>query len=162
MKTIFKHLTSFILPITVLILVPRWIENDFTPKSLLPAISGVAFMLTGMGFLCTTIFSFFKNGKGTLAPWFPTRKLVITGLYRYMRNPMITGVLLVLTGETIFFLSGNIALWTIIFFAINNVYFLIYEEPSLENRFGDEYREYKRQVPRWIPRKTLFHPELLN
>ena len=109
-------------------------------------------MLIGMGFLCTTVFSFIKKGNGTLAPWFPTRKRVITGLYRYVRNPMIIGVLLILSGESVFFLSKNIALWTVIFFAINNVYFLVYEEPSLEKRFGDEYRKYKEQVPRWIPR----------
>lgn len=157
MKTILKHLTSFILPVIVLILVPRWIENDFTPQSMPSAISRAVFMLIGMYLLVSSVYRFVRDGNGTLAPWVPTQKLVITGLYRYVRNPMILGVLLVLAGESIFFTSKNIACWTIIFFVINNLYFLIYEEPSLEKRFGNQYREYKKQVPRWIPRKTPFH-----
>jgi len=75
---------------------------------------------------------------------------VIVGLYRYARNPMIIGVLLVLIGESLAFLSMKIALWTITFFIINNIYFVLYEEPGLEKRFGKEYLDYKRKVKRWI------------
>jgi protein-S-isoprenylcysteine O-methyltransferase Ste14 len=69
---------------------------------------------------------------------------------------MIMGVLTVLIGESLAILSFNILIWALIFFIINNVYFLVYEEPNLEKRFGNEYREYKRNVPRWIPRLKPF------
>lgn len=159
MKNVLKHLTSFILPVTVLILVPRSIEKDLTTKGIPSVISGLVFILVGLFFLTTAIISFFRIGKGTLAPWFPTRKLVITGLYQYVRNPMIIGVLLILTGESIFFQSKDIATWTITFFLINQVYFRIYEEPMLERRFGKDYREYKKHVRRWIPRLKPYHPD---
>lgn len=106
-----------------------------------------------------TISLFIKIGKGTLAPWSPTRKLVIRGMYGHVRNPMIIGVLIVLIGESIAILSLNIFIWTVIFFIINNLYFVIYEEPNLEKRFGDEYQEYKKNVPRWIPRLKPFEPD---
>ncbi len=91
-------------------------------------------------------------GDGTLAPWSPTKKLVTTGLYAYVRNPMILGVITVLAGESISVLSFKIFLWLCIFFIVNNLFFVIYEEPNLEKRFGDHYREYKNKVPRWIPK----------
>jgi protein-S-isoprenylcysteine O-methyltransferase Ste14 len=65
---------------------------------------------------------------------------------------MIIGVLIVLTGESIAILSLNIFIWTLIFFIINNIWYIFYEEPDLEKKFGDEYRKYKKSVPRWIPR----------
>ena len=72
---------------------------------------------------------------------------------------MIIGVLIVLIGESVSILSLNILIWALIFFIINNVYFLVYEEPNLEKRFGNEYREYKRNVPRWIPRFKPYSTE---
>jgi protein-S-isoprenylcysteine O-methyltransferase Ste14 len=60
---------------------------------------------------------------------------------------MIIGVLIVLIGESVSILSLNILIWALIFFIINNVYFLVYEEPDLEKRFGNEYREYKKTYP---------------
>jgi protein-S-isoprenylcysteine O-methyltransferase Ste14 len=106
-----------------------------------------------------TISTFIKIGKGTLAPWSPPEKLIVGGMYGYVRNPMIMGVLTVLTGESIAILSFNIFIWTVIFFIINNILFVLYEEPNLEKRFGNEYREYKNNVPRWIPRLKPFKPE---
>ena len=103
--------------------------------------------------MALTIFRFITIGKGTLAPWFPTGKLVVTGLYKYVRNPMIIGVLMVLPGEAIAVLSLSILLWMFIFFLINHLFFLLYEEPNLEKRFGEEYSSYKKRVPRWIPGK---------
>jgi protein-S-isoprenylcysteine O-methyltransferase Ste14 len=106
-----------------------------------------------------TISSFIKIGKGTLAPWSPPRRLIICGMYGYVRNPMILGVLTILIGETISILSLNIFIWAIVFFIINNVFFFAYEEPNLEKKFGDEYKEYKKNVPRWLPRFKPYKPE---
>lgn len=62
-------------------------------------------------------------------------------------------------GESISITSLNIIIWAFSFFIINIIYFVVYEEPNLETKFGDEYREYKNNVPRWIPRFKPFKPD---
>jgi protein-S-isoprenylcysteine O-methyltransferase Ste14 len=102
---------------------------------------------------------FARVGSGTLAPWAPTQQFVTVGLYQYVRNPMIVGVLLVLSGEAIAFRSLLILLWFVFFWIMNHIWFVRWEEPDLERRFGDEYRTYKTNVPRWIPRRKPWRPE---
>ena len=115
-------------------------------------ILGILLILLGLFFLIYTNKSFFKIGRGTLAPWDPPKKLVVEGAYRYVRNPMISGVLMVVLGEALIFYSIELFLLFILFFVINHVYFIYSEEPGLIKRFGDDYIEYKKNVPRWIPR----------
>ena len=93
-------------------------------------------------------------GKGTLAPWNPPQKLVVRGVYRHVRNPMIAGVHLVLLGEA--FLTASLPLFALFLVGgvINAVYIPLSEERGLVKRFGDEYLTYKRNVPRWVPRLT--------
>ena len=95
---------------------------------------------------------FVDRGEGTPAPWDPPRKLVVAGPYRHVRNPMISGVLLVLIAETLFFGSWPLFGWVVAFFLLNTVYFSRVEEPGLDRRFGEDYRHYRANVPRWIPR----------
>ena len=152
MKYLLKQIFSFILPVIVLIIVPLNIEKNILPHNTFALIAGLLLIFTGLYIMILTITKFVRIGKGTLAPWSPTGKLVIDGMYRYVRNPMIIGVLIVLAGESIAILSLNIFIWTLIFFIINNIWYIFYEEPDLEKKFGDEYRKYKKSVPRWIPR----------
>jgi protein-S-isoprenylcysteine O-methyltransferase Ste14 len=159
MRNGFKHLTSLILPFTVLIWIPLSIEPNFSIKIVSVFVAGILVMSAGATLICVTIYELGRSGKGTLAPWFPTGKLVIRGLYAYVRNPMILGVLTVLAGEAIAFMSWKIFEWMILFFVINQLYFMVYEEPSLERRFGKEYLEYKRKVRRWIPRLKPYQNE---
>ena len=105
-----------------------------------------------------TITLFAREGEGTLAPWDPTRKLVVRGPYRFVRNPMITGVLVVLLGEAALFGSPWVLAWAAAFLAVNAVWFPLVEEPGLERRFGAEYEAYRREVPRWLPRRTPWTP----
>jgi protein-S-isoprenylcysteine O-methyltransferase Ste14 len=105
-----------------------------------------------------TISLFATVGEGTLAPWDPTQKLVVRGIYRYVRNPMIIGVLSVLLGEAVFLGSLPVLVWFLIFFAVNATYIPLLEERGLAGRFGDDYLVYKRNVPRWIPRLTPWTP----
>jgi protein-S-isoprenylcysteine O-methyltransferase Ste14 len=71
---------------------------------------------------------------------------------------MITAVVTVLLGEAALFGSTGILILAAAFFAANHAFFLLYEEPGLVRRFGDEYREYKQAVPRWIPRRSPWTP----
>ncbi len=156
MVNILKQIFSFILPITVLVIVPVWIEKNWMININFFLFAGSMLVLIGLMIMAVCISSFIRIGRGTLAPWSPTKKLVVRGLYRYVRNPMILGVLIVLLGEALALKSQNILIWAASFFVINTIYFIVYEEPDLEDRFGDEYREYKKHVSRWLPRRTPY------
>ncbi len=143
---------SFVLPIIVLIIVPYSIEKHLSLENKSALVAGFILICAGFYLMFLTISALIKKGNGTLAPWSPTKKLVTAGIYGYLRNPMILGVFTVLTGESLSILSVKIFIWAVIFFVINNIFFLIYEEPNLEKRFGDDYRKYKSEVPRWFPK----------
>ncbi|HUF30852.1 MAG TPA: isoprenylcysteine carboxylmethyltransferase family protein [Gemmatimonadaceae bacterium] len=155
-------LAILILPVTVLVVVPGWIlvtfaarDSRWMPGSALPSLFqgfGVLIFVAGFMIFAWCIVLFARIGRGTLAPWDPTRRLVVVGPYRHVRNPMISGVVAMLGGEAL--LSGSllIAGWLALFLLINHVYFLISEEPGLARRFGESYDEYRAAVPRWIPR----------
>jgi protein-S-isoprenylcysteine O-methyltransferase Ste14 len=119
---------------------------------------GTALIASGLLLWAWTVRLLARIGKGTLAPWDPTRELVVAGPYRHVRNPMIVAVLVVLMGEGLLLGSPGVAAWAILFFASNAVFFAVVEEPGLERRFGDEYRLYKGNVPRWWPRGTPWSP----
>lgn len=121
--------------------------------AVLVAVIGIGLIVCGFLLWLRTVKLFSQIGGGTLAPWDPTARLVVSGPYRYMRNPMIAAVAAVLVGESILFGSVLILVWAAIFLVFNLLYFLLMEEPELENRFGEEYRVYKRNVPRWLPRR---------
>lgn len=124
----------------------------------LAVVLGLALIAVGLALWVWTVRLLARIGKGTLAPWDPTRRLVVEGPYSRVRNPMITAVLAVLVGEAVLFGSSGLLVWCAAFLAINWVYFVLHEEPALERRFGDEYRAYRLSVPRWIPRRTPWRP----
>jgi protein-S-isoprenylcysteine O-methyltransferase Ste14 len=113
---------------------------------------GVPPIALGLLLIVQTIALFASVGRGTLAPWDPTSRLVVRGPYRYVRNPMISGVLFVLLGEAALFGSLALLLWFGLVLAVNAVYMPLVEEPSLQRRFGEGYERYRAHVPRWIPR----------
>ena len=143
-----------ILPFTATAIVPYLIYDPgqkLIPRNTIIIIAGVLIITTGLALFFMTVFLFKLIGKGTLAPWSPKQKLVIAGPYRFCRNPMITGVLFILIGESLILHSTSILIWAGIFFVINTIYFILKEEPDLQKKFGEEYQEYKKHVPRWIP-----------
>ena len=158
MKYVLQHLISLILPVTVLIIVPWSIDRHLVFAAGLPLLVGSALMLVGLFVMAQTILTFIRIGRGTLAPWSPTCRLIVGGVYAYVRNPMILGVITVLVGESLALSSVPILIWAALVFVINTVYFIFSEEPGLEKRFEDEYREYKKNVPRWIPRSKPWRP----
>ena len=112
----------------------------------------MSFICAGLVLLVKTISLFATIGRGTLAPWDPTHKLVIRGVYRYVRNPMISGVLCILLGEATIFGSLPLFYWFVFFLLGNLIYMPLVEERDLERRFGADYTFYRQNVPRWIPR----------
>ena len=79
---------------------------------------------------------------------------MVRGVYRHVRNPMISGVLFVLLGESVLTASVPLFCWFLIVALVYAIYIPLSEEPGLVKRFGDEYLTYKRNVPRWVPRLT--------
>jgi protein-S-isoprenylcysteine O-methyltransferase Ste14 len=99
---------------------------------------------------CVVIFA--SRGRGTLAPWDAPRRFVAAGPYRRVRNPMYVGVGSVVLAEAILFSSVALALYLAVLAPAWHVFVVFWEEPSLEQTFGDEYRSYRASVPRWLPR----------
>lgn len=93
-----------------------------------------------------------KLGKGTLAPFDPPEKLVVRGIYRYVRNPMMLGAFCLLLGESVFFGSLPLLALFVIAVVVNLIYIPLVEEPGLAKRFDEDYLRYKENVPRWVPR----------
>lgn len=154
------------LPFIVTLVVPAVLVALFRPAessgqkrrlSLLAMfLLGLTSILLGLSLLVSTIRLFTTVGKGTLAPWDPAKSLVVNGPYRFVRNPMISGVLFELLGEAL--ILGLLAnwLWFAIFAIGNIIYIPISEEKGLRERFGDPYQRYQKNVPRWIPRLTAW------
>ncbi|HLF32697.1 MAG TPA: isoprenylcysteine carboxylmethyltransferase family protein [Cyclobacteriaceae bacterium] len=133
--------------------VPYWVLGGkikiFTPLTALQ-ISGLFLLVPGLAILFHCIYRFAVEGRGTLAPFDPTRKLVVGGLYKYSRNPMYIGVIAILAGESMLYMSGNLGIYTLIIFAAFNIFIMIVEEPRLRRDFGKEYEGYCRRVRRWL------------
>jgi protein-S-isoprenylcysteine O-methyltransferase Ste14 len=162
MAAVVANLRSFVLPLTAAVIVPAaLLEPDAAHlEAINPATAAIGGLLiaAGLAMLVWTVSLFIRIGQGTLAPWDPTRKLVVKGPYARVRNPMISGVLCVICGEAIALSSSRLCVWAILFFIVNHAYFVLSEEPGLVRRFGDEYEEYRRNVPRWLPRRKPWHP----
>jgi protein-S-isoprenylcysteine O-methyltransferase Ste14 len=161
--TLLRHLLSIaLLPATVTVIIPAYvitssgkIRPDWglnLPWEILPLLLGGCLIGIGLTLLANTIRMFATVGRGTLAPWDPTQRLVVRGVYRHVRNPMISGVLFILLGEAVLFGSWPLFRWFLLFFLINAIYIPLYEERGLERRFGEDYRLYRANVPRWVPR----------
>ena len=162
MLTVLRHLLSILLlPFMAAVLVPYWLLTTSAVNDTrwndgidawLPRSAGIVLLLAGFALFSWCVVLFARVGQGTLAPWDPTRQLVAVGPYRFVRNPMISAVAMFLIGQALFWGSRAIAVWAGVFILINHTYFVLSEEPGLDARFGDSYRLYKANVPRWIPR----------
>jgi protein-S-isoprenylcysteine O-methyltransferase Ste14 len=164
-----KHLRAILLlPFMVTVVIPGVILWLTGPDTLevwqsapatrvgLPILGG-ALICLGLVLMVATIRLFVTVGQGTLAPWNPTQKLVVQGIYRHVRNPMISGVFFVLLGEALLTASLPLFCWFAFCVAPNMVYIPLAEEPGLVKRFGADYLAYKQNVPRWIPRMKAWN-----
>jgi protein-S-isoprenylcysteine O-methyltransferase Ste14 len=162
-----RHLLSVaILPFTMTVVIPAWLARQYKVEFTTPAtareivllVVGVTSLCVGLVLFAASLRQFAVRGKGTLAPWDPPQHLVVEGPYRYVRNPMISGVIFVLFGEALVLRSWPHAQWAVLFVVINAVYIPLVEEPQLETRFGSSYAEYRRHVGRLLPRLRPWQP----
>lgn len=136
-------------------LIPFWIigfciDNFFDSTWQWYHYIGAIVFLIGLVIMLWCIVNFAIKGKGTLSPADPTKKLVIHGLYRLSRNPMYVGVILILIGEALFFLSVELGMYTLFIFSTFHIFILLVEEPRLKRDFGKAYHLYCQEVRRWI------------
>jgi protein-S-isoprenylcysteine O-methyltransferase Ste14 len=159
-------LSVAILPVTMTVLVPLWVVGRWgtggsvlaLPLAALFWVGGAALLSLGLLLMSSTIAGFATLGRGTLAPWDPPRRLVVAGVYRYVRNPMISGVVLVQLAEAVLLRAPMLLAWAAAFAALNQLWIPLVEEPGLRQRFGADYREYCQHVPRWLPRRRPWQP----
>jgi protein-S-isoprenylcysteine O-methyltransferase Ste14 len=115
-------------------------------------VAGALGIGVGAALLLACIWHFARRGRGTLSPVDAPRTLVVSGPYRYVRNPMYLSVTVIVLGEVLLTGSRGLLVYWVVWFTVENLFVLGYEEPTLRRRFGDEYQRYCREVRRWIPR----------
>jgi protein-S-isoprenylcysteine O-methyltransferase Ste14 len=162
-NTLFLFLRSLfwtvLMPGTVTLYIPYLIVTRWSPAvivrwgaaqllSLIPIALGAAILLH-------CIWNFAVIGRGTLSPLDAPRRLVVQGLYRYVRNPMYVGVIMILSGEALLFESLALLKYAGGCFLLFNLVIMLYEEPMLRSQFGKSYERYCRNVGRWLPGKPF-------
>ena len=149
-----------LLPGTVVVYIPHRLLEPYSGPELislsLTQYSAILLLAIGAAILFKSIWSFAYVGKGTLAPFDETHKLIVVGLYRYVRNPMYVGVMLILLAESWFFRSSALLSYTGFCFVVANIVIIGYEENRLRHKYGDEFRKYCNHVGRWIPGKPYY------
>src|ERR1044072_2280388 len=143
-------------PTSVAGLVPWWITRwEFRPPFFdLDATRAVGILLivAGLPGLVDSFARFALQGLGTPAPIAPTQNLVVTGLYRYVRNPIYIAVVAVILGQAILFGDWRLMTYGGLVWLAFHAFVLAYEEPVLAETFGTQYEDFRANVPRWIPR----------
>ena len=114
--------------------------------------TGIVLIAAGLTVVLEAFARFAWEGLGTPAPVAPTRTLVVSGFYRFVRNPMYVAVTALIFGQALLFASWSAALYGVIIAAAFHTFVRLYEEPTLRSAYGDEYASYCAATPRWIPR----------
>ncbi|TAK36465.1 MAG: isoprenylcysteine carboxylmethyltransferase family protein [Saprospiraceae bacterium] len=122
--------------------IEKWAINQYV---------GLLLAAAGLAGLAWCIYYFATAGRGTLSPLDPAKKLLIMGLYRYVRNPMYLSVIAVILGEIFFFNSTFLVVYAAVVFLAFHGFVMFYEEPYLRRTFGEEYDAYCKKVSRWLP-----------
>jgi protein-S-isoprenylcysteine O-methyltransferase Ste14 len=145
-----------LMPLQVAVTVP-WLLSDWRMGPPLRGwvglrVVGAALIVVGVPVLLAAIVRFVRQGRGVPTPVLPAQHLVVTGLYRYVRNPMYVAVVSVIVGQGLLLGSVPVLRYAVVVAAGFHLFVLLHEEPSLRGRFGAEYEAYCRAVRRWIPR----------
>jgi len=140
-------------------LVPWWLTG-WQPAGPVPlAVSTAGVVVVGAAVLLHAFVRFVAEGLGTPTPLAPTQRLVIGGLYRYVRNPMYLAVAATILGQAMIFRRPGMVLYASVFAVAVGAFAHFYEEPTLARRFGAEYDAYRRAIPAWWPRRRPWSPD---
>jgi protein-S-isoprenylcysteine O-methyltransferase Ste14 len=143
-------------PGTVAGVVPWWISRWEVRRPFLGAaelrLAGAALVALGAAALLDSFARFALHGLGTPAPVLPTRHLVVSGLYRHVRNPMYVGVVSVILGQALLLGDGKLLVYALAVWLAVHAFVVGYEEPTLLRAHGEEYVAFRENVPRWMPR----------
>lgn len=140
----------------VLVYVPYLLASGGAPRLQLGPwrYAGLLPLTTGIAGIVWCLRDFSVIGRGTPAPFDPPRQLVVTGLYRHVRNPMYVSALLLLVGEALVLEAPVLLRYAAGFFIVVHLFVVLYEEPKLRRTFGESYERYRQAVPRWLPRRV--------
>jgi len=148
-------------PCVVAGLIPWWLSRELWPPFLsleLTRAVGAVLIVAGLPGILDSFARFAREGLGTPAPIAPTRHLVVSGLYRYVRNPMYVGVVAVIAGQAILFADWRVLLYAALIWLACHLFVVAYEEPTLSRTFGAEYEAFRAHVPRWILQPKPWRP----
>src|SRR3954454_12379231 len=120
--------------------------------------TGLILIIAGLAVVLEAFGRFAWEGLGTPAPVAPTRTLVVSGFYRFVRNPMYLAVGALIFGQAVLFASWGVALYGVVIAVAFDIFVRLYEEPTLRRTYGEEYAAYCAAVPRWIPRFSVGRP----
>lgn len=140
-------------------LLTRWQARVPVPGGLPARACGAVLAAGGAAVVVESFVRFAREGLGTPAPIAPTKYLVVTGPFRYVRNPIYVALLSMVLGEALMLGRPRLLGYCAVMSVPVGLFVRLYEEPALERQFGDEYRRYKRNVPGWLPRLTPWRAE---
>lgn len=153
MRLLLKNvLFTLVVPATVAVYVPLLFAGDLPPASGLRFLIAVALVAAGTAIYLWCVWDFAIFGRGTPAPIDAPRRLVVRGLYRYVRNPMYVGVLTVISGWVVMFEATALLIYALCVWTFAHLFVVLYEERHLGQLFGAEYEDYRARVGRWLPR----------
>jgi protein-S-isoprenylcysteine O-methyltransferase Ste14 len=145
-----RALIAFLaLPGMVAFVIPAWWLSSLGHEEVMHPLGFLPFLIGVVGLLWC-VRDFYVAGKGTLAPWSPPKHLVVTGPFRWSRNPIYVAMLVVLIGWAVTYWSRALAVYTVVMFVAFHIRTILGEEPRLAREFGEEWRRYVKRVPRWI------------
>ena len=143
-------------------LVTGWAAREAPPPSAPLRVLGAVLVILGAAALLHAFGRFVLEGLGTPAPVAPPERLVVGGLYCYVRNPMYVAVLAIVVGQALLLLQPGLLVYAAMLGAAMAAFVYGYEEPTLGERFGAEYDAYRRAVPAWVPRLRAWHPDQVD
>jgi protein-S-isoprenylcysteine O-methyltransferase Ste14 len=145
-------LFTIVVPGAGAVLVPWWILNTFDPTATATAWPAVVLIALGAAVYLWCVWLFAAVGGGTPGPWDSPQRFVAVGPYRWVRNPIYVASIVLVLGEAWLFEAPALLVYVAAMVIVFHLFVISYEEPTLRRRFGDDYLDYQRRVPRWLPR----------
>lgn len=153
MRLLLKNvLFTLVVPGTVAFYLPLLIAANIPPAAGPRFLVALILLAAGTAIYLWCVWDFATFGRGTPAPIDAPKRLVVRGLYRYVRNPMYAGVLTVISGWILMFGAMDLVIYALCTWLFVHLFVIFYEEPHLGKLFGAEYHDYCARVGRWLPR----------